>query len=43
MSIIGTSTGSEATSVSLGFLILSRPSWMTLMSAEVPPISMAMM
>ena len=29
-----------ATSVSRGFLIRSSPSWITLMSAEVPPISM---
>ena len=42
MSIIGTSTGRPATSVSRGFLMRSSPSWITLMSAEVPPMSMVM-
>ena len=42
MSIIGTSTGSDATSVSRGFLMRSSPFWITEMSADVPPMSMVM-
>ncbi|EKD61669.1 MAG: hypothetical protein ACD_54C00144G0001 [uncultured bacterium] len=42
MSIIGTRTGISATSVSRGFLMVSLPSRITEISAEVPPMSMVM-
>ena len=43
MSIIGTSTGRPATSVSRGFLMRNSPRSITEMSADVPPMSMVMM
>ncbi len=42
MSSIGTSTGNSATWVSREFLIVSSPPRITLMSADVPPMSMVM-